>query len=159
MGDKSGTRKDYRKAVYRSEDQELLLRTYRQSVFANLEQPLLGYRQPRTKALLRLAGRFNYLRAGWPILVQDQGLRVTTGVGWHIFKGGVDAAAVALGFEETMFRYRGVALSATERERWRVSRDAAVLGVPDGLPRSLSSSVRQIGREFSERSPRCRRVC
>ena len=123
----------YHKAAHRSEDQELLLRTYRQSVFANLERPLLGYREAPMKARAKLAGRFNYVRIG-SRLMNEQGLSVTMGISWHLLKGAVDIAASGLGLEEAMSRHRGLALSTFERERWRMALAAATQALPVGIP-------------------------
>jgi hypothetical protein len=109
----------------RCEDQELLLRTYRRSTFANLERPLLGYREPTTKARLRLQGRVNYLRLGGRSVIRQQGWRATTGFSWHLLKGIVDLAAEALGVESVIFRLGGVPASIPERNAWHDALAAA----------------------------------
>ena len=49
--------------VQRAQDQELLLRAYRDSRFAALPEPLLGYRQERISLNATVRGRYHYAKA------------------------------------------------------------------------------------------------
>lgn len=53
----------YRKDALRAQDQDLLLRTYRQSRFAALSDVLLGYRQETLSLSRILRGRYHFSRA------------------------------------------------------------------------------------------------
>ncbi len=121
----------YRVQAVRCEDQDLLARTYRHSIFANLEQPLVGYRERHKEARKRLLGRVNYLRLGGRMLFDQQGLRMASGIAWHALRGAIDLGAAGFGLEDPVLQFASSSTSVAEREQWRAAcggAQAALLG-------------------------------
>ncbi len=119
----------YRAPAVRCEDQDLLARSYRHSVFANLAQPLVGYREPHKDARKRVRGRVNYLRLGARGLIDQEGLAVAHGVAWHALRAAIDLGADALALEDALFRLVGSNPSVAERRQW----DLACAGAHDAV--------------------------
>jgi glycosyltransferase involved in cell wall biosynthesis len=110
----------YREAAKKSQDQDLLLRSYRSSRFANVPDILLGYCEDRirfrkivisrwfqTAAIVReFRARRQYGYAAGAVLLQ---LAKTT----------VDAVAVASRLRHRLLRHRARPISAAERTEWQ----------------------------------------
>lgn len=111
-----GYRPDYRK----TQDQDLLLRSYTQSRFACVAQILLGYRQERRTLGKLLAGRLNFSRSiareAWRQGALGAGMAGLAGQG---AKAVVDLATVPLGWDRRLRGESASAVTAVEEQVWR----------------------------------------
>lgn len=135
----------------RCEDQELLLRTWRHSRFANVSAPLLAYYEGRLELRKVLLGRKNYTRAAveayWR---KGQRGAVAMAVAEHSLKAGIDCAATVLHLERMLLRHRADPVDPATAACWedllrfRVDRGRRLLAdagyVVDGSTGRLSSS-------------------
>ena len=108
-------------AGYRkTQDQDLLLRTFDQSRFACIDQVLLGYRQDRRTLGKLLAGRAYFarsiMRESWRR--HDFGAGIS-GLAEQALKAAVDLLTVPAGLHRLVRGERRGALSAAEEARWR----------------------------------------
>jgi glycosyltransferase involved in cell wall biosynthesis len=110
----------YQESAWLAQDQELLLRSYRSSRFANLPQILLGYRRER----ITLKKLFRYKLLHIRYVCQQPG--AGPGIWEKLQLLGVTAArftancsAVLLGFERALGHQAAEAPSAAEIEEWR----------------------------------------
>ena len=109
----------YRASAISMEDQDLLLRAHRESRFANVPEPLLGYREPRLRlgkilrARRHMAVGFSqeHLRQGKPALAARAAAAQVVRATW-------DTAAIGLRVNYGMLRHRAQPISDTERRRW-----------------------------------------
>jgi len=108
----------YHEDAIRWEDQELLLRSYRFSRFANIPEILLGYREERIDLKEILMGRrfrINLLRQEYyrhrPFLNVSAVLK-------DILFGMLDYIAVKSGFNYSLLRHRARPISSAERRKW-----------------------------------------
>lgn len=109
----------YRVEAIRCEDQDLLLRSYRTSKFANIPEILLGYREEKiylkkilTSRRFGAWSRFQELRRYGRL---DWAIRAIVG---QIFKGVADTIAVGTGLNYHILRHRCMPLAEEERQRW-----------------------------------------
>jgi len=107
--------------VFRAEDQDLLLRSYRSSTFACLPEILFGYRQNELPIASVLAGRRSFRRA-----VVREALR--NGQYGHIplvyieqaLKGAAERIIVTLGLEPYLLRHRAKPVMDVDlQRRWQ----------------------------------------
>ena len=105
--------------VVRAEDQELLLRMYRQSRFAGLGEALLGYREEQLRWERISRGRMNYVVAGLRHFFRERAwskaVALTLG---HGFKLLADTVAIGSGLEHLLLRHRALPISETLLRRW-----------------------------------------
>lgn len=110
----------YSERALRCEDQDLLYRSHRTSVFANIGEPLLGYREERLIMRKLLIGRLNWARITggrlWREGQHGQALQIATS---QIAKASVDAIAVGTGFGHRLSPQRAGRMSVKEAEEWR----------------------------------------
>lgn len=104
----------------KAQDQDLLLRSYRDSVFAALPEPLLGYRQDRPSIHKSFQGRLTFARSVW----RQAGLHGERAVGMlavgeQLAKFAYDAIAIGTGANRSLLRHRALPLSEAELARWR----------------------------------------
>lgn len=109
----------YHESRLRCEDQDLLLRSYRYSRFANLPEILLGYREERIDLRKILTGRYHFLHSvvrdcfrqrRFDLLVRamlEQGL-----------KSSLDCIAVGTGLNYRLLRHRAAPVTPSERQAW-----------------------------------------
>lgn len=113
----------------RCEDQELLLRAHRHSVFANLVEPLLGYREGRLVWHDIHTGRATYARRAmmdsWRHGGRIQPMSIALE---HAAKSFVEAVAISTHSEDRLLRHRSRPLSAREAAEWEIA--PRVSGVP-----------------------------
>ena len=118
----------YRAAAVRCEDQDLLLRSWRHSRFANVSTVLLGYREERIDLRKVLSSRYHYVgcvareAGGW--------VRLSTcrAGSEQAAKGLADTLAVTFGMEAPVLGHRHRFLPDAELTRWQeVWRDSAGL--------------------------------
>ena len=109
----------YANAYLKTQDQDLLLRTFDVSCFACVDQSLLGYRQERRvlSKLLRGRGYFmrSIMREAWRRGDWMAGLR---GLAGQAARAAVDVATVPLGVDRMVRGEGGADFSATERAQW-----------------------------------------
>ena len=106
----------------RAEDQELLLRAYRTSTFANVPDVLLGYREDALSLDASLRGRRSLIRAGArTALARGDVLGAMLTAGSQAAKGIVDVAAMGTGMGATLQRRRGHAhVEPAQFASWRL---------------------------------------
>jgi glycosyltransferase involved in cell wall biosynthesis len=110
----------YRPAAMRHEDQDLLLRSYRTSVFANLQEPLLGYNEAQLILKNLLQGRINRTRAVAGMLWKEGHRAGAVGVVAEQFaKGSVDAFAISARLDHRLLRHRASPISEAELTAWQ----------------------------------------
>jgi glycosyltransferase involved in cell wall biosynthesis len=109
----------YNTSAVRCQDQDMLLRSWRHSRFANLPEILLGYREERVDLRKILSSRFHYAGS----IAREAGgwakLESSLGVLEQALKGSIDVAAVTLGAENVLLGHRHRPLSDDERSRWQ----------------------------------------
>ncbi len=107
------------------EDQELLLRTYEQSEFANIPEILQGYREEHFNPRKTLQGRRLWSRALWcHFSGKGHPASALLAVTAQAFKGAVDWAAVKTHTERLLLRHRARPLRPEETDHWRRICDA-----------------------------------
>jgi glycosyltransferase involved in cell wall biosynthesis len=124
----------YREEAWREEDQDLLLRSYSSSRFANLGEILLGYREERIKLSSMVTARRNYGRSvALEFLRQRRPFLALWAVAGQAAKAAVDTVAVATRLEYHLLRHRARRITEEEecawRWVWRSVQAEAVLGV------------------------------
>ena len=102
-----------------AQDQDLLLRSFRSSTFANLPETLTGYRQHELSWKKFARGRMQWARAA----LREARLRRN----WYamiavplvqLAKAAYETAVIASGLGRRLLRHRALPLPQTERERW-----------------------------------------
>jgi len=109
----------YNEMVPKAQDQELLLRSYRFSRFANVPEILLGYQEKRIDLKKVIAGRWFFAQA----LVREfhqqhrPGLAVRAVVE-QALKAVLDCVAVGSGLNYRLLRHRAQPLTQSENQEW-----------------------------------------
>ena len=102
-----------------AQDQDLLLRSYRESTFANLPEILLGYRQHELSWKKFGRGRLHWVRAAlreaW---VRRNWRAMITVPAVQLAKACYETAAIASGLGRPLLRHRALPLAQEEREHW-----------------------------------------
>ncbi len=110
----------YRTDMTRAQDQDLLLRSYRTSVFACLPEVLTGYAQERLTLGKILASRYYFsraiLREAW---CNDEYLAGLSGLAGQFVKGLFDAFAILSGLQHAILRHRARPISEIEIAKWK----------------------------------------
>jgi glycosyltransferase involved in cell wall biosynthesis len=109
----------YRADVLKSQDQDILLRTYRHSRFACLPEPLLGYREEKLSLGKNLITRYYLARALLRNARSKGNYALTLGVPEQALKALVDIIAVGTGLNYTLLRHRVPAAPAADVQRWQ----------------------------------------
>jgi len=114
------TRFGYRPDYKKTQDQDLLLRSYTQSRFASVEPLLLGYRQERRTLKKLLTGRLNFSRSiareAWRRGALGAGL---AGLAGQVAKAIVDVATVPLGWDRRLRGESAAAVTGVQEQTWR----------------------------------------
>lgn len=101
------------------EDQELLLRAYRESCYANLPEVLIGYRQDRVPLRKNSRNRIRFAHvAGGAMIAEGRTRAAASAVVKQLTLGIGDAAAVALGAENSLLRQRARRATDEESSEW-----------------------------------------
>jgi glycosyltransferase involved in cell wall biosynthesis len=110
----------YDPRLMKTQDQDLLLRTFANSRFASLEDVLVGYRQDALDLKKMLVSRQIFARSLWQYAVRS-GRPVTglAGIGGQVFKAGVDVAAVGLGFNRLAQQARLKPVAPAIMQQWQ----------------------------------------
>lgn len=108
----------YSEQAVRCEDQDMLLRAFRTSKYANVQQIVLGYREQLSfTKIIRSRWYFaqrmfvEYARNGHPIIG-------CWGCVEQLMKSGVDAIALGSGLDHALLRHRAGPITREEEKRW-----------------------------------------
>jgi glycosyltransferase involved in cell wall biosynthesis len=102
------------------EDQDLLMRSYRTSTFANRPSILMGYREPGLSLKKIVAARYAFIK----IMTRcypgrsNRAWLVRSSAG-QLMKVGLDCIAIGLGLKYRLLRHRANPINADEAEKWR----------------------------------------
>jgi glycosyltransferase involved in cell wall biosynthesis len=97
----------YDAKLMKTQDQDLLLRTFRRSRFAALDDVLIGYRWDAMDLAKMLLGRRVFIGSLWRYARRSgEFLPALEGIGTHLFKSGVDIATIGLGLNRSVQRNR-----------------------------------------------------
>lgn len=109
----------YDESMLKAQDQDLLLRSYRSSTFANVPEILLGYREERIDLRKILISRKHMSRSLYREFARQgkQGLAMRAVVE-QLLKGLVDCTAATTGLGYRILRHRAHPITAHEREEW-----------------------------------------
>lgn len=109
----------YAVEAHRCEDQDVLHRAYAESVFANLPDILLGYREERIPLRGSLTAHRTLARlVGGRLWLQGRRGEAAVAVASHAARFGVDALAVGTGLGHRVLPHRARGLSEAETARW-----------------------------------------
>jgi glycosyltransferase involved in cell wall biosynthesis len=109
----------YRHKAIRCEDQDLLLRSYRFSQFANVPEILLGYREGKIYLKKILRSRWFFARALTREFVRQRKLRWAARAALEQgLKAMIDCFAVGSGLNYRLLRHRAQPITEIERRKW-----------------------------------------
>jgi glycosyltransferase involved in cell wall biosynthesis len=109
----------YDARLMKTQDQDLLLRTFRRSRFASLDEVLVGYRQDALDLTKMLLGRRIFIGSLWRHARRSgEYAPALDGIATHVLKSGVDIATIGLGFDRLVQRSRLKPLHATVERQW-----------------------------------------
>jgi glycosyltransferase involved in cell wall biosynthesis len=109
----------YNEMMLKSQDQDLLLRSYRSSCFANLPEILLGYREERIHLKKILAGRWHFaLALAREFSLQGRLYLAVRSVLEQTSKAMLDCIAVSSGLNYGLLRHRARPITDAERRKW-----------------------------------------
>lgn len=110
----------YSENLNRAQDQDLLLRAYKASRFANVQTPLLGYRGDLESIGSRLAKRWYVMRSmGEEFCRQGEYGFAARGVANHILKGGIDGLTWMAGLRRIQTSFQVSPMRDGEDSAWR----------------------------------------
>ena len=125
----------------RCEDQELLYRTHDSSRFANIAEPLMGYREDCIPLKKTLSSRRYFVRhVCSSLLRKGRPVTATSVIAQQVAKGLAESTAAALGLE-AMLHHRAAPATEAELTQWRsvwqdlVERPACVITHRHGAAR------------------------
>lgn len=109
----------YRGALSKAEDQELLLRTYRESRFARLPEVLLGYRMTRVPLKKNLQSRWIYSGVLWRgFMHYREPLTALRAVAAQALKMAYETLVIGTGLQTIILGHRITPLPEGETDRW-----------------------------------------
>lgn len=110
----------YDSSLRYAEDQDLLLRSFRDTGFGAVDGVLLAYRQDQLALKKLLPGRLTYMGSLWRHgLATREVLPVLAGMTNHIVKAAVDIATVGFGLNRLMQQQRLRPISPAIALQWR----------------------------------------
>jgi glycosyltransferase involved in cell wall biosynthesis len=109
----------YSPDILKSQDQDLLLRTYRHSRFACIPEILLGYRQEQLSLRKIMVSRYYLAKLLLRNAIADNNYGLILGVPGQALKAAVDVFAVMTGLNYTILRHRALPISTTDQLRWK----------------------------------------
>ncbi|MBU0734821.1 MAG: hypothetical protein KKG10_11795, partial [Proteobacteria bacterium] len=112
-------RNRYSSAMRKSQDQELLLRTYRRSRFESLDHILLGYRKDHLSLRDILKSRYYFslsliMRAG-----RDRNPVLVLGVLENAVKALIETFSIATGLDYRILHRRAFPMAEKDIDRWQ----------------------------------------
>ena len=108
----------YREGILRAQDQDLLLRSYRESRFAALSEILLGYRLERLSLRRILLGRYYFSQALLQEFRASMDWRLIAGLVEQPLKAVVDIFAICSGANLRLLRHRALPVDDQTRTVW-----------------------------------------
>ena len=108
----------YREDMDKAQDEELLLRTYRNSRFACIPDILLGYRKDSLSLNAILHSRYCYSLALLKRAYLDRHPRMAVGVLEHALKAVIEIFSITTGLDYRVLRHRSVPVEEAEIVRW-----------------------------------------
>jgi len=103
----------------KSQDQDLLIRSYHTARFANVPEILLGYREERIDLRKTLTSRYYLIKSLWhELCCQGRPLLASRAVVEQVLKGALDVVAVKTGLNYRLMRHRARPATATELQTW-----------------------------------------
>jgi glycosyltransferase involved in cell wall biosynthesis len=110
----------YESRLRYAEDQDLLLRSFRHSKLAGLNEVLLGYRQDGLALKKLLPGRATFMSSVWRNgVATGEVLPALAGIASHAVKGLADVATLGLGLNRQMQLQRLKPVSRAIEREWR----------------------------------------
>ncbi len=110
----------YDARLMKTQDQDLLLRTFRSSQFAALDDVLIGYRQNRLHLAKMLLGRRVFIGSLWRYARRSgEFLPALVGIAMHLLKSGVDIATIGLGLNGISQRNRLKPARPSLAKQWK----------------------------------------
>jgi glycosyltransferase involved in cell wall biosynthesis len=110
----------YDSKLMKAQDQDLLLRTFKSSRFAALDEVLIGYRQNGLELAKMLSGRSVYIASLWRHAQRSgEWLPALQGITAQLFKAGADIATVGLGLNRLAQRRRLRPVRPGVTRRWQ----------------------------------------
>lgn len=110
----------YDSNLMKTQDQDLLLRTFARSRFAALEDVLIGYRQDALDLAKMLLGRQVFIGSLWRYARRSgEFLPAFEGIAIHLLKSGTDIVTIGLGFNRLVQRNRLKPVRPAVAERWQ----------------------------------------
>jgi len=110
----------YDARLMKTQDQDLLLRTFRRSRFATLDEVLVGYRQDALDLAKMLLGRRVFIGSLWRYARRSgEFLRPLEGIATHLLKGAVDIVTIGLGLNRLSQRNRLKPVRPAVAEQWQ----------------------------------------
>jgi len=108
----------YSSKAIRTEDQELLLRAYKESLFACIPHFLLGYRQNSLSLKNILLGRYHFAVSLLQKSILDRQFTLAFGVFEHAFKALIEVFSITTGLDYRILRHRSIPVEQAELVRW-----------------------------------------
>lgn len=109
----------YRPGALLCEDQDLLLRSFRESRFANVPDNLLGYREGDLRLKKLITARYHFGLAVWQKAWEDRDIAMGLhGSGLQAMKALWETVALTAGLDSIMLRHRMHAITEEERLAW-----------------------------------------
>ncbi|SHL54483.1 Glycosyl transferase family 2 [Bradyrhizobium lablabi] len=110
----------YDARLMKTQDQDLLLRTFRTSRFAALDEVLMGYRQDALELAKMLLGRRMFIGSLWRYARHSgEFLPVWKGIAMQLVKGGVDVATIGLGLNRLAQQNRLKPVRPAVAKQWQ----------------------------------------
>jgi glycosyltransferase involved in cell wall biosynthesis len=109
----------YRKEFKKTQDQELLLRTYKYSRFACMSDFLLGYRKVTLSLKTILGGRYLYCLALFRKALVEKDPYLAIGIPEHALKSLVEMFAITTGLNYKILQHRAMPVDKRELDRWK----------------------------------------
>jgi glycosyltransferase involved in cell wall biosynthesis len=110
----------YDSKLMKAQDQDLLLRTFKSSRFAALDEVLIGYRQNGLELAKMLSGRWVYIASLWRHAQRSgEWLPALQGITAQLLKAGADIATVGLGLNQMAQRQRLRPVRPAVTKRWQ----------------------------------------
>lgn len=112
-------RHGYDERAKRPDDQDLLLRSFRTSRFAGVEQILVGYRETTVNLRKTLLGRTHWMQSVFRDARKHRRMRDAVAAGaMHLLKAWTDVFAVTTHLNYSVLRHRARPLTESERLEW-----------------------------------------
>ncbi len=114
----------YDPKLTKAEDQDLLLRSFKNSRFASLAAVLLGYRQSQIELKKLLSGRQAFIGSLWRHARRSNNpLPALDGIATHLLKSAADIAAIGLGLHRLAQRNRLKPVPISIVQQWQDIRE------------------------------------